>query len=432
MKKEFKSLPLDSPESILDSVYNGERSQIEELEKVLDKPIDVKEYINNLTREDELTKAIYEKSEDGDILFPSKDDVKIESIIKGKVGDQKNIYHKEDIGDNTKSTMLKLIGKDIEGESKTELALMGLLSQEGKKYSAISKNGEIRFDEPEKLSAYLAARRYRDIGIDKDKAKPFVVAIYYQNIQKGDWDINIQNRKQLLLFKKDLGQTYEKTFVDRFGKRAEGLTKALSEANNGFVTEKSLNENKNILNKADTVLNTSLLRYIDRSGIPPALKGKVDSLEQLKVQKRADKNIEKNNKDIQRQTDERLRQEQERIRRERERQEWIQYEKEKEIYDRQLMKGIGALVTVTVAAPEIGRLIAEKTARDPREKIGEQYLDKLIENKSNTRIQRKEEKMIARKYDKNSPEKAQEKKNEAKEHKKKLKERFDRTERERF
>lgn len=393
MKKEFKDLPLESPESIIDAVYDGKSSNIEELEKILNKPFNVDEYLDGLNKEDELTDKLYEKTEDGKLKFQPKDNKYTGSIVVGGIGEQRNIYHKESILDNAKITSLRLMGKSIEGESQLEMGLMGLLSQEGRKYTRFSKEGKIDFDEHEKLSAYLAARRYKSIGIDKEKAKPFIVAIYHQNVQKGDWNKTVEEKRTILSFKKKEKKTYEKEFVEKYGERARTLTKELAEANNGITTERDLKEARSVLSKAKGILNSTLIDYIDRAGIPPEANSKIQQVEQNKLLQRAEKNINENNKNIQKEADERLRLERERIRRERERQEWIQYEKEKEIFDRQLIRGAFAVATIGVVAPTIHEVFN----KNKKLQINERGLNKLINNKSDKREAHKKEKEIKNK-----------------------------------
>lgn len=370
MKDLFKKLPLESPDAILDSVYSGEKSNIDEMERVLSKPFNVKEYLNNIEKHDDLTKRIYNIEKDDRINLKDKG-----QSLKIKLGQQGNIYHKESITDNIRSTVNNLIKDKPDGESGHELALMGVLSQEGKKYTAIYKDNGIEFDEPNKLSAYIAARRYKDIGFNKQRTKPFVVAIYNQSIKEKDWNINIKTRQQLSPFKKDLGKTFEKEFVEKFGDRAKMLTKALSRATVGFPIEKAVLLNRENFKKGQEIIDRDVLDIVDRKGIAPSVKDKLNELTKEKDDKVTKEKSDRITKDIQREVNEQLRLERERIRREQERLAWIEYEKEQDIRDRQLIRATTGLVTATVGTAAVKDILS------PKGRIDNKELDEKIRGK---------------------------------------------------
>ena len=204
----FEKLPLNSFENLMDSVFKKqEKSQIPELEKVLEsinKPSDI---LKNLTLPDDLTKSIYQTNEKGRIVFPKVERKKKWWNFKrnkqepkehmGYVGDQTSAYHKENLKQQA-SLMVKKAEKAIgKSHDLDALQLTALFANIGRKYTAKTSDiekfanddlyiigsdvtGQVMFPGQEKLSAYLAARYFKQYGLDEDFSKPYIAAIYHQ------------------------------------------------------------------------------------------------------------------------------------------------------------------------------------------------------------------------------------------------------------
>lgn len=341
MKNEFKDLPLSSPEEIINSVYNGEKSNIKELEDILNKPIGVKGYLLNLSRPDELTRKLY--GDNREYIMPPKEKgpyKNFDEVVGIKIGQQKNAFHKENIADNTRSAINNLLNMNIKNISTKDQVLIALFSQEGKKYTAsLSKDGKsIEFDDADKVSAYLAARRFKDKGIDKKDALSYTAAIYNQSIKKEKWKEKVKSKKKFLsIFTRR--ETFERVYSDRYGEPATNLAKGLSDATIGYPTYKIIEVNESKVRNGEEVANNTFSNY---EPINTNL-SRLTNEQSIEIFKQVEEREKKFREEIERA----IKEERERIERERERQEWIEFEKEMSVYEKQLIQGAFAIGAFT-------------------------------------------------------------------------------------
>lgn len=255
----FEKLPLNSFENLMDSVFKKqEKSQIPELEKVLksiNKPSDI---LKNLTLPDDLTKSIYQTNEKGRIVFPKVERKKKWWNFKrnkqepkehmGYVGDQTSAYHKENLKQQA-SLMVKKAEKAIgKSHDLDALQLTALFANIGRKYTAKTSDiekfanddlyiigsdvtGQVMFPGQEKLSAYLAARYFKQYGLDEDFSKPYIAAIYHQPAEMKGKDEK-QTEEEIINVPEHLEKLY--------GDEACNVYLSLSAINKGVINYRDL------------------------------------------------------------------------------------------------------------------------------------------------------------------------------------------------
>ena len=208
------------------------------------------------------------------------------------------------------------------------MALLGLLSQGGKKYTAIStdkmmpslpgeatRKRQMGFDEHEKVSAYLAARRYQQIGLDKERARPFVTAIFHQNEPRRNWEKR-REEKASVPWRKDTIHPSKKTiYQEKYGDRTVRITETLSKATKGYLTKDDVRKAYTRLERGEEIIRTQVLEYAGRRGLSPVQKDDLLELEEAKIQKREEDRLQLDRKNREFQTNERLRLEREAVER---------------------------------------------------------------------------------------------------------------------
>lgn len=261
MKELFSKLPLHSVEDILSNVYSDEeKSSIPELEEVIENLGSPSDVLDKLIQPDSLTDKVYKKDDKEAYIFPKVAE-KIKSWLDkneskttehvGKIGDLTSAYHKEDLKQHTALVVKNLSKQEIDSKKKGLQLLTGLLHDIGRKYltrtseqekSSTDKGfkvgnkvtGQLVAPEQEKLSAYITARYFKNLGISQEEATPFIATIFYQNKLKTDWSKDIEGKNDA-----ELPIEFEH-FMKEYGDESYNLLRSLSAADKGILNYKSL------------------------------------------------------------------------------------------------------------------------------------------------------------------------------------------------
>lgn len=271
MRKIFRSLPLNSVKEIIDSVYEREeRSQIPELEEIFKGTFIPSIYYQNLSKEDALTKKIYKKDEEKNIIFPfrKKDFLSRNVEHHGKIGDQTSEKHKETIKQQTALTVKHLEKNLAIGQDEDLLKMTGLLYNSGRKYTAVTERkskqkddvgykyknkdtGQVGFDEADKLSAYITARAMKKTGVDKDVAAPYISAVYYQSEFK---TAEVSEHR----VSGSIQHGDKEQFVQSYGEEVYELVQTLIKSSNGVTTYSDLNKQAKTISLGERVIEKEL------------------------------------------------------------------------------------------------------------------------------------------------------------------------------
>lgn len=281
MDLKLQGMPLKSPGTILDSVYKGEKLEsFPELERVLshDKKFEPDKYVRSLSQPDEATEALYKNGRDGKVQFPyAADHRKGDGIwlYEGKIGEMTSQRHKESLMQNAQSTVANLSERKYPDFNKQDVALMGLLSNAGKKYTArtgslpqlkdgatgkiLDPRGQLSFPMADRVSAYIAARQLKKTGLSKEEARPLVTAIFARSeparwaheAARRDIDGNVLNHSPS-----------KEAFIKRYGQQTADLTSSLAKASHGYPDRMSLIAGKPVFEKGNRVISEDLVEYV--------------------------------------------------------------------------------------------------------------------------------------------------------------------------
>ena len=139
-----------------------------------------------MKEEDALTKLLYEKDEEGLLIFPSVPGKKLKPI-HSYLGDQSSEYHDEPSDEHSDFVAGRLvqIGNEI-GINPKIAALIGFWHDVGKKYTAHTGPHGMSFYGHAALSAYIVMHWLKRVSlpITSDQKAAIVVAIYGHDIVK--------------------------------------------------------------------------------------------------------------------------------------------------------------------------------------------------------------------------------------------------------
>lgn len=290
MRKEFKKLPIKTPEDILDSVFD-EKIQAKNiyLENVLSKPLLPSKQLKQQLEADNLTDKLYYKDLSGKIISPVKGfSFKKPAPHIGYLGDQTSYEHKENIKQQSALTVSRMDEKSQGFPDKSKRLLMALYANSGKKYLSQtnldyksetddlfltngSPSGQIEFPDYEKLSAYIAARRFRDMGMQKEEAKPYVVAIFNQNKFTNEVE-QPQISSGVSQFDKE-----KENFIELYGDDTFKMTLDLTESIKGVPSYKDLSNLSPEIERGEKIILKELDPYvIDISSRAPVTVKEID------------------------------------------------------------------------------------------------------------------------------------------------------------
>lgn len=289
MKELFSKLPLNSVEDILSNVYGDEgKSSIPELEEVIENLGSPSDILDSLVKSDSLTDKVYKKDDKDSYIFPNvaektektkfwsdKNKSKTAEHI-GEIGDLTSVYHKENLKQHTALVIKNLSKQEIDNKKKGLQLLTGLLHDVGRKYltqtsekekSSTDKGfkagdkvtGQLVAPEQEKLSAYITARYFKNLGISQEEATPFVATTFYQNRLKTDWSKVIEGIED-----KDnveLPNEFDH-FMNEYGDEAYNLLRSLSAADKGILSYKSLTNAHSYLEQGEKIVHQQLNPFV--------------------------------------------------------------------------------------------------------------------------------------------------------------------------
>lgn len=220
MNEYLQALLCNTVEDVLTSVYDRHDTFAEPLNGILNERFSVEKFLQDQTREDELTDKTYSKTPEGKIIFPLAGNNNFAIPYVGEIGDQASKYHQESITSHLygdMSRMYQLKGYD------TKLMLATLLHDAMKKYTAgTNKRGEVCFYGHEKVSAYYAAKVFQQLGYSRQEAEPYVHMVHGHMLPKVDW--------------KDqrFGEERKAKFLERYGQERADLIKTISACDAGI------------------------------------------------------------------------------------------------------------------------------------------------------------------------------------------------------
>lgn len=289
MKELFSKLPLNSVEDILSNVYSDEgKSSIPELEEVIENLGSPSDILDSLVKSDSLTDKVYKKDDKDSYIFPKvaekpektkfwsdKNKSKTAEHI-GEIGDLTSVYHKENLKQHTALVIKNLSKQEIDNKKKGLQLLTGLLHDVGRKYltqtsekekSSTDKGfkvgdkvtGQLVAPEQEKLSAYITARYFKNLGISQEEVTPFVATTFYQNRLKTDWSKVIEGIED-----KDnveLPNEFDH-FMNEYGDEAYNLLRSLSAADKGILNYKSLANAHSYLEQGEKIVHQQLNPFV--------------------------------------------------------------------------------------------------------------------------------------------------------------------------
>ena len=286
MKELFSKLPLNSVEDILSNVYSDEeKSSIPELEEVIENLGSPSNILDSLVKSDSLTDKVYKKDDKEAYIFPKvaektektkfwldKNKSKTTEHV-GEIGDLTSAYHKENLKQHTALVIKNLSKQEIDNKKKGLLLLTGLLHDIGRKYltqtseqekSSTDKGlkvgdkitGQLVAPEQEKLSAYIAARYFKNLGISQEEATPFIATTFYQNRLKTDWSKDIEDKNDV-----ELPNEFDH-FMNEYGDEAYNLLRSLSAADKGILNYKSLTNAHSYLEQGEKIVHQQLNPFV--------------------------------------------------------------------------------------------------------------------------------------------------------------------------
>lgn len=289
MKELFSKLPLNSVEDILSNVYSDEeKSSIPELEEVIENLGSPSDILDSLVKSDSLTDKVYKKDDKEAYIFSKvaektektrfwsdKNKSKTAEHV-GEIGDLTSAYHKENLKQHTALVIKNLSKQEIDNKKKGLQLLTGLLHDVGRKYltqtsekekSSTDKGfkvgdkvtGQLVAPEQEKLSAYITARYFKNLGISQEEATPFVATTFYQNRLKTDWSKVIEGIED-----KDnveLPNEFDH-FMNEYGDEAYNLLRSLSAADKGILSYKSLTNAHSYLEQGEKIVHQQLNPFV--------------------------------------------------------------------------------------------------------------------------------------------------------------------------
>lgn len=253
----LKNLPVESPERIIEDVYDrNNKTEIVELEAVLNKNMSIDKFVDSLDKEDELTKTIYSKTKNNKIIFPKERDSRSEYI--GEIGEQNDIFHKESLSQSIKSALVSLDEDELKNKelNRDGMQLITIFSKEGMKYTAHTKDiaensPRLAFDRPDQLSAYMAARRFKEMGLERQDALIATAVIYNQENYKNKWNEKI---KETGFFSREKEKTFGEDFKSKYGEKAEKMLESLDRANVGYKNKVEIEKNAHVFEKGEKML----------------------------------------------------------------------------------------------------------------------------------------------------------------------------------
>lgn len=189
-----KLLPCETVENIIVSVFDKKESFWEPIDSVLNKNFSIESFLKSQEEEDELTKKIYKKSDENDlIIFPQK---KRKCNIPPhiwKIWEQTSRYHKETILEHI-AMVIAWVSKETNND--INMQLVALLHDAWKKYTTwTNQKWELCFYDHEKVSAYLAAIIYRQLWFSKEEAEPYIRIIHDHLLPFNEWSKD-QSKKE--------------------------------------------------------------------------------------------------------------------------------------------------------------------------------------------------------------------------------------------
>ena len=110
--------------------------------------------------------------------------------------------------------------------------------------------------EQEKLSAYMTARYFKNLGISKEEATPYIATIFYQNKLKTDWSKDVENKGD-----SELPSEFEH-FMKEYGDEAYNLLRSLSAADKGILSYKSLANAHSYLEQGEKIISQQLNPFV--------------------------------------------------------------------------------------------------------------------------------------------------------------------------
>ena len=283
MKELLSALPLDSVEDILSNVYSEEeKTSIPELEEVIENLESPSDIFDSLTQSDSLADKIYKKDDKGEFIFPKVDE-KAKSWLEkdknktvehvGNIGDLTSAYHKENLKQHTALVVKKLSKENIDSKRKGLSLLTALMHDIGRKYTTQTSQqeksstderfkigdevtGQLIAPEQEKLSAYMTARYFKNLGVSKEEATPYIATIFYQNKLKTDWSKDVENKGD-----SELPSEFEH-FMKEYGDEAYNLLRSLSAADKGILSYKSLANAHSYLEQGEKIISQQLNPFV--------------------------------------------------------------------------------------------------------------------------------------------------------------------------
>lgn len=289
MKELFSKLPLNSVKDILSNVYSDEeKSSIPELEEVIENLGSPSNILDSLVKPDSLTDKVYKKDDKDSYIFQKvaektektkfwldKNKSKTAEHI-GEIGDLTSAYHKENLKQHTALVIKNLSKQDIDNKKKGLQLLTGLLHDVGRKYltqtsekekSSTDKGfkvgdevtGQLVAPEQEKLSAYITARYFKNLGISQEEATPFIATTFYQNKLKTDWSKVIEGIED-----KDNAELPNEFdhFMNEYGDESYNLLRSLSAADKGILNYKSLSNAHSYLEQGEKIVHQQLNPFV--------------------------------------------------------------------------------------------------------------------------------------------------------------------------
>ena len=213
-------IPCNKVDDIMESVFESGDSFGELLDAILNQPFSVEDFIDSQSKEDDLTDLIFEKTIDGRVVFPLAGENNTAVPYRGFIGDQASRYHQESIRTHLYADLVRM--RELHGDDfNMELAV--LLHDAMKKYTAATnKRGEVCFYGHEKVSAYFAAKVYKQLGYSKEEAKPYIAMIHGHMLPKTLWS----NPKS--------GNSDYAKYVEEFGQKQADMVILLSRCDTGI------------------------------------------------------------------------------------------------------------------------------------------------------------------------------------------------------
>ena len=272
MNMVLKQIPCNTVDEILKSVFSKHESFDGPLDGILNHPFSVEEFLASQDKEDDLTDILYEKTNEGLVIFPLEGLNNSSKPYIGRIGDQTSRYHQENIKEHLLSVLARI---HEQGGSDLKLELAALLHDSMKKYTAgTNKLGEICFYGHEKLSAYYAAKVFEQLGYEKEEARPYVAMIHGHMLPKTAWRHPECGEKNYADYVKQFGRK-QADMITLFSRCDTGIQAghtAFRYIDHGHETviekEKAVNEGKKIAHGlTDCSAGASSSRFPERVGI---------------------------------------------------------------------------------------------------------------------------------------------------------------------